>query len=93
MISSILMAPTKPNVIQTSIHSHRIVRPAGFLLFDDYHCGFQDSRQHTRRAFDFSMSCFVSEYEIFDRNSQVLPSTRQYAPLSIRRHIRKIELP
>jgi SAM-dependent methyltransferase len=59
-------------VIQDAIQAHRLVRPGGFLLFDDYHYSFPDSSQDTRRAIDFFISCFASQYEVIGKNSQVL---------------------
>lgn len=59
-------------VIQDAVLSHRLIRPGGFLLFDDYHYCFTDTSQNSRRAIDFFLSCFAAEYDILGINSQVL---------------------
>ncbi len=59
-------------VLQDAVFSHRLLRPGGFLIFDDYHYSFADSRQNTGRAIDFFLSCFAADYEVLHTNSQVL---------------------
>ena len=58
--------------IQDAIHAHRLVRPGGFLLFDDYHFQFADPSQNTARAIDFFLEIFHSSYSLEHKGTQVL---------------------
>lgn len=58
--------------IQDAVLAHRLVRDNGFLLFDDYHYSFKDSRQNTKKAINFFTSCFHEEYLLIHKESQVL---------------------
>ncbi len=58
--------------IQDAVHAHRLVRPGGFLLFDDYHFQFADPSQNTARAIDFFVETFHASYSVVHKGAQVL---------------------
>jgi predicted O-methyltransferase YrrM len=68
-------------VIQDAIHSHRLLAPGGFLLFDDLDYSFADSNQNTARAIDFFTNTFANEYHEHARSSQLLLQKRRRSDL------------
>ena len=60
-------------VIQDAVFSWGLLRPGGFMLFDDLNFSFaQHPEQNTVRAIDFFLSVFADDLKVIDRRHQLL---------------------
>jgi predicted O-methyltransferase YrrM len=60
-------------VIQDAVYSWGLLKPGGFLLFDDVNFAFHNRpEQNTVRAIDFFVSVFAGDIEVIDRRHQLL---------------------
>lgn len=69
--------PGAEGVIQRAVLAHRLLRPGGFLVFDDVQARLLDWRREPGRAVDFFLSCFRNHYRLLARGQQVLLQRRR----------------
>ena len=63
-------------VIQDAVNAHRLLKPGGFLIFDDLNFCFERHEENTIHAINAFCQTFGAQYEEIERGAQLLLKRR-----------------